>query len=157
MVTNFNVSLFQVYYTRELVKSGVTRQKILVLSPYKAQCYYVKEELKKHGLADVAVMTVVASQGLQFELMKYTNLLLTESAVVTGPRSSQSVHHRGLIFSRNDQAVEVNKRFIYYVAFLNNIPYIRMVWYRIILFKCCCSCFHDSKSLFQILHRSTRT
>ena len=33
------------------------------------------------------------------------------------------ISDRGLLFSRNDKAVEVNKRLIYYMAFLNNIPY----------------------------------
>ena len=47
--------------------------------------------------------------------VRNTNLLLTKNAVVTGKYETEILTYikdRCLIFSRNDQAIEVNKRFI---------------------------------------------
>lgn len=52
-----------VYLARELVRSGVSGDRIVVLSPYRAQCHEINEQLKQHGLKDISVMTVVAGQG----------------------------------------------------------------------------------------------
>ena len=49
---------------RTLVNSDVPEQDIVVLSPYRAQCFEIGETLKKHGLKSIAISSVVASQGM---------------------------------------------------------------------------------------------
>lgn len=48
---------------RRLVREGVERKNIVVLSPYRAQCFQISEKLKQHGLNEIAVSSVVAAQG----------------------------------------------------------------------------------------------
>ena len=36
---------------------------IVVLSPYRAQCHLIREELAQQGLPEIPVMTIVKSQG----------------------------------------------------------------------------------------------
>ena len=53
----------QVHVARKLTNEGVKGEDIVVLSPYRAQCYEVTEKLKTHGMSGISVMSVVAAQG----------------------------------------------------------------------------------------------
>ena len=74
------------------------------------------------------------------------NFLLTESAVITGKYQTSQVltvrnepvgrgpyiKDRGLIFSSNDQAVDVNNRFIIWLFKQHTLQYIRIIIFNVV-------------------------
>ena len=50
---------------KKLLECGVKEpeNRIVVLSPYRAQCHLIREELAQQGLPEIPVMTIVKSQG----------------------------------------------------------------------------------------------
>lgn len=61
--------LFQVAVVKKLLETGdngesmLTKDQILVLSPYRAQCHVIRQDLANQDLSDVAVTSIVKSQG----------------------------------------------------------------------------------------------
>ena len=45
-------------------KDMVTENQISVLSPYRAQCHIIEEDLAANGIAEVSVTSIVKSQGM---------------------------------------------------------------------------------------------
>ena len=45
-------------------KDVVTESQISVLSPYRAQCHIIEEDLTANGMAEVSVTSIVKSQGM---------------------------------------------------------------------------------------------
>ena len=83
--------LFQVEVVMKLLACGVEKEsEILVLSPYRAQCHIIEQELAANKLSEVSVTTIVKSQGT-FErkeidfIVKLKNLTLA-----CGPASKRS-------------------------------------------------------------------
>ncbi|CAB4015333.1 Hypothetical predicted protein, partial [Paramuricea clavata] len=52
-----------VHITRTLTNEGIEGKDIVILSPYRAQCFEITEKLKQHGFSDISAMSVVAAQG----------------------------------------------------------------------------------------------
>ena len=48
---------------KKLIDCGVKKDQIVVLSPYRAQCYIIGEDLAKQQLSEIPVMSIVKSQG----------------------------------------------------------------------------------------------
>ena len=48
---------------KKLLYCGVTQQQIVVLCPYRAQCYIIQEDLTKNEFSEVSVSSIVKSQG----------------------------------------------------------------------------------------------
>ena len=54
---------------RKLRDCGVNKNEIVVLSPYRAQCHIIQEDLDNQELtSDIPVMSIVKSQGRLFSL-----------------------------------------------------------------------------------------
>lgn len=49
---------------------GIKAKDIIILSPYRAQCFEITEKLKTVGLKEIPVTSVVAAQG------KFVNILV---------------------------------------------------------------------------------
>ena len=56
-------SFLQVEVIKKLIDCGVKKDQIVVLSPYRAQCYIIGEDLAKQQLSEIPVMSIVKSQG----------------------------------------------------------------------------------------------
>ena len=56
-------SFLQVEVIKRLIDCGVKKDQIVVLSPYRAQCHIIGEELAKQRLSEIPVMSIVKSQG----------------------------------------------------------------------------------------------
>ena len=48
---------------KKLIDCGVKKDQIVVLSPYRAQCHIIGEDLAKQQLSEIPVMSIVKSQG----------------------------------------------------------------------------------------------
>ena len=48
---------------KKLLNCGVTQDQIVVLSPYRAQCHIIQEDLTEHEFS-VSVSSIVKSQGM---------------------------------------------------------------------------------------------
>ena len=48
---------------KKLIDCGVRKDQIVVLSPYRAQCHIIGEDLAKQQLSEIPVMSIVKSQG----------------------------------------------------------------------------------------------
>ena len=54
---------------RKLRDCGVNKNEIVVLSPYRAQCHIIREDLdNQEWTSDIPVMSIVKSQGRLFSL-----------------------------------------------------------------------------------------
>ena len=48
---------------KKLIDCGVEKDQIVVLSPYRAQCHIIGEDLAQEQLSKIRVMSIVQSQG----------------------------------------------------------------------------------------------
>ena len=49
---------------KKLIDCGVKTDQIVVLSPYRAQCHIIGQDLAKEKLSEIRVMSIVQSQGM---------------------------------------------------------------------------------------------
>lgn len=62
-------------------KDAVTENQISVLSPYRAQCHIIEEDLAANGIAEVSVTSIVKSQGMFCWAIKKKKKKKVESTV----------------------------------------------------------------------------
>ncbi|XP_028391332.1 LOW QUALITY PROTEIN: uncharacterized protein LOC114516140 [Dendronephthya gigantea] len=87
-----------VYLARRLVGEGIECKNIVILSPYRAQCFQISEKLRLHGLNEISVSSVVAAQGSERDYVILSLVRsLPEREIERNPSRSWLKEHLGFL------------------------------------------------------------
>lgn len=99
-------SFFQVQVIKKLIDCEVKEHQIVVLSPYRAQCHIIGEDLAKQQLSEIPVMSIVKSQGR----MKCIKRIVIKAACCIDGSGQESIKAWGNKHTYLSQRKELNAK-----------------------------------------------